>query len=129
MKDGFLRLCLRAYPRGRQRADGEAILDLARELAADNGALREGFALAKAGLRERIERHAFLRLLARFWSGPLPTVLGLLVAAGLLIGPSLAGDSWLFGALWVFVTLGWVVTAIADRRRRRAERDRFTPAE
>jgi hypothetical protein len=127
MRDRFLTLCLRAYPRERQRADGEAILDLARELAADHGAWREGCALAKAGLRERIERHAFLRPLARLWSGSLPIVLGLLFGVGLIIGGSLT-DFWLFGALWLLVLLGWIVTAIADRRRR-AERGPFTPAE
>jgi hypothetical protein len=129
MKDRFLRLCVRAYPRERQRADGEAILDLARELAADNGALREGFALAKAGLRERIERHAFLRLLARLWSGPLPIVLGLLFGVGLVFGGSLT-DSWVLGVLFWLVPLVWIVTAIADRwRRRRAQGGPFTPAE
>ena len=119
MKDRFLRLCLRAYPRERQREDGGAILDLARELAADNGALREAFALAKAGLRERIERHGFLRLLARLWTGPLPTVLGLLVGVALFIGPGFTGGSWVYGAIWLLLVVGWVVTAIADRRRRR----------
>ena len=56
MKDRLLRLCLRAYPRERRRADGEAILDLARELAADNGALREGFALGLCGFTRNTNR-------------------------------------------------------------------------
>ena len=53
MSNRVLKLCLRAYPRARRRRDGELLVDLAMELAADHGAWREALGLVAGGVRAR----------------------------------------------------------------------------
>jgi len=46
-------LCLLAYPRAVRARDGEHLRELAADLAADHGFLREAFGLVRGGLAER----------------------------------------------------------------------------
>jgi len=49
----LLDLCLLAYPRAVRMRDGEHLRELAADLAADHGLLREAFGLVRGGLAER----------------------------------------------------------------------------
>lgn len=55
MRDSVLRLCLRVYPSVRRKRDGQAILDLARDLSEKSrfAFLREAGGLLSGGVRER----------------------------------------------------------------------------
>ncbi|MGI8593280.1 MAG: hypothetical protein ACR2ML_02755 [Solirubrobacteraceae bacterium] len=55
MNGRLLSLCLLAYPRARRVRDGEVLRDLATELSARRGAIREAFGLIRGGLAARWE--------------------------------------------------------------------------
>lgn len=56
MRRRLLRGCLRAYPRDLRVRDGSELRDLAEDLAADHGALREALGLVRGGWAERRRR-------------------------------------------------------------------------
>jgi len=49
----LLRTCLRAYPRDLRERDGPELSDLAEDLAADHGVVREAVGLVRGGWAER----------------------------------------------------------------------------
>jgi len=49
----MLRTCLRAYPRDVRERDGDELLELAADLAADHGLVREALGLVRGGCAER----------------------------------------------------------------------------
>lgn len=53
MRRRLLALCLLAYPREVRERDGDALRDLALDLAAHNGTVREGLGLIRGGWAER----------------------------------------------------------------------------
>ena len=53
---GVLRTCLRAYPREVRERDGAELFDLAVDLAADHGLVREALGLVRGGWAERRRR-------------------------------------------------------------------------
>lgn len=60
MRSRLLDLCLRAYPRDLRARDGAHLRELATDLAADHGVLREALGLLRGGLAER-RRHGRVR--------------------------------------------------------------------
>jgi len=83
MSDLLIDLCLRAYPRPARDRDGELLRDLALELGADHGAVREAFGLLRGGLAQRW-RHTRPRQRAMLAVG------GAGLAVALLAGPAVA---------------------------------------
>lgn len=56
MRRRVLRTCLRAYPRDVRDRDGAELTDLAEDLAADHGVVREALGLVRGGWVERRRR-------------------------------------------------------------------------
>ena len=61
MRHRLLRACLRAYPRDVRERDGGELRDLAEDLAADHGVVREALGLVRGGWAERWRRARRLR--------------------------------------------------------------------
>lgn len=58
MRHRVLRACLRAYPRDVRERDGRELRDLAEDLAADHGVVREALGLVRGGWAERWRRRS-----------------------------------------------------------------------
>ncbi len=56
MRRRILRTCLLAYPRDLRERDGAELCDLAEDLAAEHGIVREAVGLVRGGWSERVRR-------------------------------------------------------------------------